>query len=86
MGALFSVLADGTPMRNMLVHGVAATPDGRSVGVTVVYWADASHLFGLLHSLAAAFVAFGAVAGLLAAWVASGRLAGRSSPFTRPPP
>jgi len=70
MGASFSVLADGTPMRTMLVHGIAATPDGRSIGVTVVYWADASHLFAQLHHLAAAFVVFGAIAGLLAAWVA----------------
>ena len=70
MGASFSYLADGTTMRNMLVHGIAATPDGRSVGVTVVYWADASHLFRLLHRLAVAFVVFGVSAGLLAAWVA----------------
>jgi heavy metal sensor kinase len=69
-GASFTTLADGTPMRTVLVRGVARTPDGRSIGVTVAYWSDASHLFRLLNRLAAAFAVFGVVAGLLAAWVA----------------
>jgi signal transduction histidine kinase len=38
--------------------------------VSVVYWADASHLFRLLNRLAMAFLVFGTVAGLLAAWAA----------------
>lgn len=69
-GASFSELADGTRLRTIVVRGVAATPDGRSVGVTVFYQADASHLFRMLNRLAGAFAAFGVGAGLVAAWVA----------------
>jgi heavy metal sensor kinase len=70
LGATFTTLADGTPVRNVMVRGVAVTPDGRSVGLTIAYGGDASHLFRLLNRLATAFAAFGVAAGLLAAWVA----------------
>ncbi|HEY7120226.1 MAG TPA: hypothetical protein VH475_26800, partial [Tepidisphaeraceae bacterium] len=55
LGGWFSELADGKPMRNVYVRGVARTPDGRPIGVTVTYSADASFLFGLLDRLALAF-------------------------------
>jgi signal transduction histidine kinase len=70
LDASFSTLADGTPMRNVVVHGTFRTPDGRPIGVTVAYWADASHLHRLLDRLALAFAAFGVGAGLLTAWIA----------------
>jgi heavy metal sensor kinase len=72
LGGSFSELADGTPMRNVVVRGVARSPEGGGgIGVTVAYSADASHLFGLLNRLAFAFSAFGVGAGVLAAGVAS---------------
>jgi signal transduction histidine kinase len=72
LGGSFSELADGTPMRNVVVRGVARAPEGGGgIGVTVAYSADASHLFGLLNRLALAFSAFGVGAGVLVAGVAS---------------
>jgi heavy metal sensor kinase len=71
LGGSFSEQADGTPMRNVLVRGVARSPDGRGIGVTVRYSSDASHLFRLLDRLAVAFSTFGVGAGLVAALVAS---------------
>ena len=70
LDASLSRLADGTPMRNVVVRGTARAPDGRPIGVTVAYWSDASNLYRLLDRLAVAFVVFGIAAGLLTAWVA----------------
>lgn len=71
LGGSFSQLADGTPLRNVVVRGEARLPEEGSMGVTVFYWSDASHLFRLLNRLAVAFWTFGLGAGLLAALVAS---------------
>jgi heavy metal sensor kinase len=70
LDASFSELADGTPMRNVWVQGVARRPKGGGIGVTIGYSANASHLFRLLNRLALAFSTFGVGAGLLAALVA----------------